>query len=1225
MALTIDELNIQIAADSSKASRALTNLIKKLDKLKAALSDSKMGNITITNSFNQTTNSIKKATTATEKHSNTTKKAAKSSRSFSDNLAYQVTKFRTLFGVFRNLAKMMGGWFNESNKYIETLNLFNVTMGDAAEGAKEFAESVQSAMGIDAAEWMQNQGVFKNLVYGFGVAEDAANTMSQNLTQLSYDMASFFNTDVETAFDKLSSAMAGQVKGLREFGIDTTVASLQEYALARGIDTSVRSMTQAEKAMLRYNLIMEKSILMQGDMARTIATPSNALRILSAQFTQLKRAMGNVISVIAVKLIPYVQATVRVITDAANALAKLFGFELPTIDYDSLKDLDTGGFGDEFEDENENANELSGTIKKIKKQLMGFDELNIISDPASDSGGGTSDTTSSLGNMEVREYDFLKGLDTSVADEIYKKVKKLLSPLGKVASVLYDFRDTIKTIFKVLIGFSLLKKVKLLVGLLVDKGIIKNISGAATAMKNLTKFAVGAAAGVIEFVVIKDAVKSLALSCEDVGAKVLTAGTAFGVAAGVMYAAFGPAGIAVAAVVGLAGVIAGFNAAHEEMVKQFVNDVFYDGVGTKISELASDFKYLMDSIVESNQPILDNKAIIEEATKSIDKTNTSISQLFKSYERGVIDAEKFAEQLATNLETLNSNVKKSMDATYDNITRALSGSLGDAIETSGGQVDEYLKIINRVKNDGDTLYDTLIKKQQELSVQFANNEISSEEYAKGLLDVNNKLSTLAGSTSIVTNFSDKIEGLRKTVNWESEDAANTAFDTINSSAIDAKASVNESCDEIKRNLETMKSWTTDQEAIAAIDELLLGNEESRKAQLAEVDNAVYTMFDNLKEDLMTGMGETAEAAKAAGEDVSEMVSEYADNIFLPLSLKMSKSLTDLGADGAEWAESALNEVVNTLAEFGGPEAVAKVQFKIDAMAKLLGADGAKVFKKTGKDAGQGYIDGIDAMGTALGETMTDFGQTGIDALKEAQDSNSPAKEYIALGEDAVDGYVKGISDNFPDVEDTFSESFTNLFDDIETLVSENVEAVSETFSDFSADGITDSLDEITKKAGSVFKLSTWKEYAKNVTTALAGITMPTFKNIGLNVTYSTWVSADNEKVYKALGLPGFPYLNWYAYANGGFPTMGEMFIAREAGPEMVGQIGRKTAVANNDQIVSGIESGVYRAMMAANSTHSGGTQTIRIINEIDGDVVGEKVIQYHNGKVIQTGASPLLV
>ena len=100
------------------------------------------------------------------------------------------------------------------------------------------------------------------------------------------------------------------------------------------------------------------------------------------------------------------------------------------------------------------------------------------------------------------------------------------------------------------------------------------------------------------------------------------------------------------------------------------------------------------------------------------------------------------------------------------------------------------------------------------------------------------------------------------------------------------------------------------------------------------------------------------------------------------------------------------------------------------------------------------------------------------------------------------------------------------------------------------------------------------------------------------------------------GSSGNNMVNLDAYADGGYPETGQLFLSRESGPEMVGTIGNRTAVANNDQIVSGIESGVYRAMMAANSTNSGGTQTIRIINEIDGDVVGEKVIQYHNNRVM---------
>ena len=156
-----------------------------------------------------------------------------------------------------------------------------------------------------------------------------------------------------------------------------------------------------------------------------------------------------------------------------------------------------------------------------------------------------------------------------------------------------------------------------------------------------------------------------------------------------------------------------------------------------------------------------------------------------------------------------------------------------------------------------------------------------------------------------------------------------------------------------------------------------------------------------------------------------------------------------------------------------------------------------------------------------------------------------------------------------------------------------------------------------------------KEFGEKLSTAIKNALSigKIFNSMGisLSVSFSQWVSSDKKKVYEALGLSGWPSLNWYTYASGGFPSMGEMFIAREAGPELVGSIGRKTAVANNDQIISGIEAGVYRAMVAANNGKSGSNQTIRIVNEIDGDVVGEKVIQYHNGRVLQTGASPLLV
>ncbi len=429
MALTIDQLNIQITAESKAATAAVDNLIGRFNKLNSVLGVFNTAGTKATGSLNKTTTAANKTTKGINNYDKSAKNANKTTKSFSDSLTQKIAKWHTLYGAFKAVANIMGNWFNESNDYIETLNLFNVTMGDAAEGAYAYAESVQKLIGIDIAEWMNYQGTFKQLTSGFGVATESADIMSQNLTQLSYDMASFFNTDVETAFEKLSSAMSGQVKGLRQFGIDTTVASLQEYALSKGIDASVRSMTQAEKSLLRYNYIMEKSITIQGDMARTLVTPANAIRILKAQLTQLGRALGNIVSVIVTQFIPYVQVMVEGLTDAANAIANYFGFELPKIDYSGLGE----NMGESFDDAEDSLDGVSGTLKKIKKQLMGFDELNIISNPEADSGAGAGGVGGgALGDMKPLEYNFLKDINAGDVEALKEKIKQTIGEISAI-------------------------------------------------------------------------------------------------------------------------------------------------------------------------------------------------------------------------------------------------------------------------------------------------------------------------------------------------------------------------------------------------------------------------------------------------------------------------------------------------------------------------------------------------------------------------------------------------------------------------------------------------------------------------------------------------------------------------------------------------------------------------------------------------------------------------
>jgi hypothetical protein len=584
MALTIDQLQIQIEAESSKATSAIDTLIGRLENLKTKLNGLGSSGKSAGRGLQETAKGATKANTETNKFANTTNKASKSTKSFTDKLAQQISKTRTLYGAFKAAAGMMAGWFNESNEYIETLNLFNVTMGDAAPAAREYAQAVEKAMGIDSKDFMQYQGVFKNLTAGFGVVEKDANKMSQNLTQLSYDMASFFNTNVETAFDKLSSAMSGQVKGLREFGIDTTVATLQEYALSKGIDTKVRAMTQAEKAMLRYNYIMEKSIHMRGDMARTIITPANALRVLESQLTRMKRAFGNIISVIVTQFIPYVQAMVQVIEEAAIAIAKFFGFDAD--DYAA----DTSGIQTSWGDAEEAVDDYGESLKKAKKQMMGFDELNILQNPSSGSGGAAGGGSGGgLGGMELKEYDFLKDLDTSKLDEVKKKLKeiwKVIKPLATAFAGIFAVGIIMKWVSA--IGGAVTAISAALYGSALGFAFLAWAGGAATfteslqylsqTMSPVQKAFLGVATAVAEFLVVFTLVKDLtyavntgAATTGQVITTIIAGIAALGVAWMAFYTVFMATGIGaiiatiatavVALVAGIAGFISGIKKA----------------------------------------------------------------------------------------------------------------------------------------------------------------------------------------------------------------------------------------------------------------------------------------------------------------------------------------------------------------------------------------------------------------------------------------------------------------------------------------------------------------------------------------------------------------------------------------------------------------------------------------------------------------------------------------
>lgn len=323
----------------------------------------------------------------------------------------------------RTAANWIGKAITLSNKYQEDLNLFTASMGKYAAAAQEYAENVSEVMGIDPAEWMRNQGIFNTLLTGFGSVSDRAYTMSKNLTQLGYDISSFFNISTEDAMQKLQSGISGELEPLRRLGYDLSQARLQQTAYTLGIKESVSAMTQAEKAELRYYAIMTQVTTAQGDMARSLEAPANQLRILQAQFTMAARAIGNIFIPILNKLIPIGIAVLQIIRDIANSIAELFGFQLTEIDYSGLDNATSsaGGLTDEL-------GNASSAAKELKKYLAGFDELNVM--PSNTSGGGSGAGASGGGGFgfELPEYNFL-------GEELNKNVSELKEKLAPILKI----------------------------------------------------------------------------------------------------------------------------------------------------------------------------------------------------------------------------------------------------------------------------------------------------------------------------------------------------------------------------------------------------------------------------------------------------------------------------------------------------------------------------------------------------------------------------------------------------------------------------------------------------------------------------------------------------------------------------------------------------------------------------------------------------------------------
>lgn len=304
----------------------------------------------------------------------------------------------------------------------EVQNVVDVTFGDSAPKINAWAKTTANAFGISELSAKQFSGTMGAMLKSMGFSKDAALDMSTSLVELSGDMASFYNLDVQTAFDKIRSGISGETEPLKQLGINMSVANLEAYALSQGITQSYNSMTQANQALLRYNYLMSVTADAQGDFSRTSDSWANQTKILKLQIDSLKASVGSLLIQVLTPLLKTLNKIMAAATNATVAIGALFGKKVTTA-FDSAG-ASAGAVSESIADTGTAA---TAAAKKIKGAFAGFDEINVLSFGAdsSSAGGGAAS------GFDIAESSDIASQGVSETEKKLDSLKNKLQNLWK--------------------------------------------------------------------------------------------------------------------------------------------------------------------------------------------------------------------------------------------------------------------------------------------------------------------------------------------------------------------------------------------------------------------------------------------------------------------------------------------------------------------------------------------------------------------------------------------------------------------------------------------------------------------------------------------------------------------------------------------------------------------------------------------------------------------------
>ena len=415
------------ASSCQKISAAITPLASQLDK--------------VGNAFAKLPPQLSKVVTQANRVTAANERQKKSYMSLSAQLNGFMLSAKKLVSL-KAIAEYLGKAVAKFNDFYEATDLFHNAMGNLSGEADTLISKMQGLLGVDPTKAMTYMATIQSLGTSFGLASDKAYILSKNLTQLAYDEGSYWNKDVAETFTAMSSAISGEIEPIRRLGVDLSQARLQQELLALGFNKQVSSLSQADKAVLRYIAIMKQTANVQGNLAQTIQSPANQIKILKAQLDMLAKSVGSLLYPALKSILPPLIAAVQLIREFVEWVAKLMGVKVVFTDF--TKSVDSvGSIGDAMDD---TADSTKNAAKALKDYTMGFDELNIIDPTQGSSGSGSSASAGNiLGDVDLSGYDMFKQYNEEFAkqiDAIKQKIKDMLPIIGAISAALALWKIT---------------------------------------------------------------------------------------------------------------------------------------------------------------------------------------------------------------------------------------------------------------------------------------------------------------------------------------------------------------------------------------------------------------------------------------------------------------------------------------------------------------------------------------------------------------------------------------------------------------------------------------------------------------------------------------------------------------------------------------------------------------------------------------------------------------